>query len=418
MPIQSQFPNAFFRASTNGPLQLFVTTTMSPQTVTFNRVMAYEPFRISWGDDTETEVAANRDATITHSYATPGTYIVSIEKAEQIHRLDLVAGSQASCEAGEMKKLVSARRLYLQNLPGIRIAAGELGRLRNLTELYMHGLDEANVHANPGELVSLSQLESLTLFKTKNVPLAVGEIRNCPNLKALSISGDTAITKFIGEGDLSTLTQLQSLSLNGLSVATGYGEIGSLVNLASLSLQGQPNLHIAPGEIGGLTLLTNLNLNGMPNVETGPGEFASLTNLTTLFIWFCALINPDAGLSSLLKLTALTWNRGNPPLSQAECDSLLQQIYEMGVNRIATGGTITIGGQSISLPDGPVCPPSSGGAYRYELLNNSCGNYPKPWATVTMPALAEPVMPDELEDLGALITTSRLRGTVAFDDEL
>lgn len=401
----------------NQSFRLSVTTTSSPQTVTITRVRSDRPFHISWGDGTKSSIAANHNTTITHSYTNAGTYRVNIERPDRIYHIQLIASSVASCEPGEIKKLINVQTLYLQNLSGIQISAGELGRLRKLKVLYCHGQDENKIFAHSGELAMLTNLEELALFRTKNVPLASGEVRNFPNLRLLSLSGDTVIAKIIGSGDLSTLTQLQTLSLSGVSVTTGYGEIGSLVNLTSLSLTGSyPNVYVAAGELGQLTLLTNLNLNTLPNVESGPGELASLTNLTNLFIWFCDLLNPNAGLSSLHKLTSMTWRKASV-MPQSECDSILQQIYEMGANRIATGGTITISnGESISLPDGPVCPPASGGAYRYELLNNSCGNYPKTWTTVTTPSLADPVLPDELADLGALTETSRLKTPVGFND--
>jgi PKD repeat protein len=57
------------------------TTTASPETVTFTRLRSTVPFRIAWGDGSISSLAANSEATVTHTYAAAGTYRLTLSGA-------------------------------------------------------------------------------------------------------------------------------------------------------------------------------------------------------------------------------------------------------------------------------------------------------------------------------------------------
>jgi hypothetical protein len=78
----------------------------------------------------------------------------------------------------------------------------------------------------------------------------------------------------------------------------------------------------------------------------------------------------------------------NDGLSQAQVDAVLLGLYTAAQSRTTTGGTISVGGTN-AAPSGVYaaeCPPTTGKAAAYELINDSCGVIAagETWTSITV----------------------------------
>ena len=139
-----------------------VTTTAPSQTVTFTLLKSSVPFNVSWGDGSQSALAANSEAAVAHTYATTGVYSVVLSSSALLTKL-ACSDSKVSFARGTVGGLHSLTYLYLNTLAGVTIGAGEIGGLTSLTTLILSNLVHLSVLASlPAKIVSIDYQNSLS----------------------------------------------------------------------------------------------------------------------------------------------------------------------------------------------------------------------------------------------------------------
>ncbi len=172
----------------------------------------------------------------------------------------------------------------------------EIGRLTNLTKLFLHNNQLTSV---PKELGRLTNLTVLSLFKNKLTMLPV-EIANLRNIETLFVDSNqfsclpesieylNRIERFSVDAEhVTTLVKkiekfpkMKCLYLDQQRLVSLPVELYQLTNLIQLFLQ-KNQLRSVPKELGQLTNLRWLDLSGN-QLTSVPKELGQLTNLTTL----------------------------------------------------------------------------------------------------------------------------------------
>lgn len=159
-------------------LQLALTTTSSPQTIT-PRFTSAEAMTIDWGDGSPVEVIpADTNANLSHTYATAGSYTIEF-----------------------LEGFGALTHINVANSP-FDFDISAVSGLTNLTELF---LNISNVSGNISAVSSLTNLESLLLFSSDvsgNLS-AVSGLTNLTDLRVYStdVSGDlTPLTGLVNLG--------------------------------------------------------------------------------------------------------------------------------------------------------------------------------------------------------------------------
>jgi len=156
---------------------------------------------------------------------------------------------------------------------GLSVLPPEIGKLTNLTKLYLGGNQLSALPPEIGKLTNLTKLD----LRGNHLSALPPEIGKLTNLAMLDLRGNhlSALPPEIGK-----LTNLAMLDLRGNHLSALPPEIGKLTNLAMLDLR-ENHLSALPPEIGKLTNLTKLYLGGN-QLPTLPPEIGKLTNLAML----------------------------------------------------------------------------------------------------------------------------------------
>ena len=174
-----------------------------------------------------------------------------------------------------------------------------------------------------------------------------------------------------------TQVDLDGNNLNGNIAAFPIDDLASLVDLYLYSTN-------VAGDISGWTLpasLTHLYLNST-NVAgdiSGWTLPASLTNLRL----YNTTVSGDPDISSNTAMRDYRYQ--DCGLAQADVDAVLQGIYNRRASFTYATPALNIGGTN-AAPGGvyqPACPPGTGNEYRFELVNDSCGDGFNKW-TITV----------------------------------
>ena len=165
----------------------------------------------------------------------------------------------------------------------------ELGRLTNLTWLY---LDHNNLSGIPAELGRLTNLQGLYLSYNDLSGSIPAELGRLSNLTHLDLDYNDLSGSIPAElGNLSNLTRL-SLNNNDLSGSIP-AELGRLTNLTELRLHGNDLSGSIPAELGNLTNLRDLTLLANAGLSGPlPGSFTGLDDLERLNVESTGLCAP------------------------------------------------------------------------------------------------------------------------------
>ena len=134
---------------------------------------------------------------------------------------------------------------------------------------------------------------------------------------------------------------------------------------------------VAGGHVTQVLLNTN-NLNG--NIAAFP--FDDLASLTNLYLNNTTVSgDPDISSNTAMRV----YHYQDCGLAQADVDAVLQGIYNRRASFTYATPALNIGGTN-AAPGGvyqPACPPGTGTEYRFELVNDSCGDGFNKW-TITV----------------------------------
>ncbi|CAG0995343.1 E3 ubiquitin-protein ligase SlrP [Phycisphaerales bacterium] len=172
----------------------------------------------------------------------------------------------------------------------------ELGELKALTTLFLHG---NQITAVPKELGELKALTTLDLHNNQltTVPKELGELKALTTLD-LHNNQLTTVPKELGE-----LQALTTLELHNNQITAVPKELGELKALTTLDLHNN-QLTAVPKELGELKALTTLNLHNN-QLTTVPKELGELQALTTLSLHGNRLTAVPKELGELVALTTL-----------------------------------------------------------------------------------------------------------------
>ncbi|MEQ1905986.1 MAG: COR domain-containing protein, partial [Pirellulaceae bacterium] len=179
---------------------------------------------------------------------------------------------------------------------GLNTPPPEIGQLKNLRELYLHGNCLTGLPPEIGQLQNLSELYLHDNCLT-TLPTEIGQLQR---LTTLTLHNNRLSSLLPETGQLQNLTTL-SLFKNNLTVLPS--EIGQLKKLTTLNLWSN-KLTTLPKEIGNLLQLTELHL--YDNCFTTlPKEIGLLPNLTTIGLHNNQLTRLPSEIGQLLKLKTL-----------------------------------------------------------------------------------------------------------------
>ncbi len=172
----------------------------------------------------------------------------------------------------------------------------EIGKLKNLTELY---LGHNQLMAIPAEIWQLKNLTDLNLYNNQLTTIPA-EIWQLKNLTRLDLSRNQLAAIPAETGQLENLTKLE---LYGNQLTTIPAEIGQLKNLTYLDL-GENQLTAIPAEIGELENLTGFYISNNQLTKL-PAEIGELEKLTGLHLSNNQLTAIPAETGQLENLTEL-----------------------------------------------------------------------------------------------------------------
>lgn len=184
------------------------------------------------------------------------------EKNAHAIALKRIEESERTCES----------RLDLSDL---RLGAlpPEIGKLKNLSILYLQFNQLTSLPPEIGQLTSLSTLH-LNDNQLSSLPPEIGKLSNLTELD-LDNNQISSLPRILGE-----LAKLTRLDIDGNGLLSIPPQIGNLVELAFLYAR-RNRLSSLPADIGNLTNLTLLDL-GANQLSSLPQELGNIKNLTTL----------------------------------------------------------------------------------------------------------------------------------------
>ena len=395
---------------------MVATTTADAQTVTINRLQAANAYEIDWGDGSAPQkVAAGYSGTLTHQYASAGTYNIVIPQAAGYTDID-IRDSKIGMTVTAANPFPSVTSfISLQNLPGLTWTVGTdtpfpsvtgYVILRNLSGLTWTVGTDTPFPSVTG-YVTLYNLPGLTWAVSANTPFpSVTSSVHMYNLPGLTwtVSTDTpfpSITSYV------TLYNLPGLTW-AVSANTPFPSVTSSVDLRNL-----PGLTwVVSTDTPFPSVTTSVDLRNLPGltwVVSTDTPFPSVTDYVSLrnlpgLTWAASADTPFPSVMSsvtLISLPGLTWGSGaainlhsvdaityESSLSQQAVDAVLADLYSVFPAR-TKAGTIDLLGGGNAAPSGTLqaaCPPTTGKEYAYELVNDSCGVSDFHWTSVSIQA--------------------------------
>ena len=143
-------------------------TTTGAQTLNFDGldVTGGETITVDWGDGNSNEYSGA--GARSHDYAGAGTWSIKITNYLNLTTFNC-GDNKLGCVAGEIGKMTNLTSLYLYSLANVTTGAGEIGALTNLTDLNLRSL--ANVTIGAGEIDSLVKLQTCILISSDNIAI-------------------------------------------------------------------------------------------------------------------------------------------------------------------------------------------------------------------------------------------------------
>jgi hypothetical protein len=170
------------------------------------------------------------------------------------------------------------------------------------------------------------------------------------------------------------------ISLQDLKITNVPGaQIVKMINLITLQLVNQ---NVLPWTVGAgapmPTSLTTLQMISCTGITWTVGAGAPMpTQVTSLVLSnLPASVNYTSGLATNLKLDGVVTLTNNN-FSATEVDAILLDLYTAAQSRTSVAAwSLNISGPSNAAPSGTyaaTCPPTTGKAAAYEIINDSCG---------------------------------------------
>ena len=223
-------------AKPTGILTLTATTTATPQTVTIQQLTHRVPTVVDWGDGSRDTVAANYTGTHTHAYAVPGTYNITVHRAQHITALDIRVPQIGGLNTAQLRACRDMHTFYLSFLTAtdIVVNSADMTGWGLSYRLFLANCPNVNGTLNSADMTGWGLSAQFLLLNCPNVVYVCGApgdmvwtgIRNfsANNVSATLATVENTIAGFHSlKPTMTRATGTQTLNLGGASNATSGG---------------------------------------------------------------------------------------------------------------------------------------------------------------------------------------------------